>query len=370
MSNKLIYVDNSTIGSVHELFNATSLKMFSEIYDEVIYYTSRSVKKNTFRIIQNKTINVRYKFLPIIHWDDKGGYFLSSFFSMLTSCYVIFKSSKKDIIFFNYTVLWAFPAINILTKILNRKIILMFHGELEYLYKPFPLNSVSKKALEKLKSEKFTPPKGMYFCVLGESIKRNIATYVSTKVNKKIISFEHSLINTEQIKLNKVNDGIIRIGCIGELRKEKGILENILKISNLLKLKQNIKLLCIGRVYYDKNILTQEGIEIVSDSDTRSLTRTEMDNAISKLDYILFVNPEDSYKLRASGALYDAIDNEKPILSLKNDYFNEIFTQNKDIGHLFENEKELVKFINNIDYSNLNLDLLIKTNDYLFVLLQ
>jgi hypothetical protein len=73
MSNKLIYVDNSTIGSVHELFNATSLKMFSEIYDEVIYYTSRSVKKNTFRIIQNKTINVRYKFLPIIHWDDKGG---------------------------------------------------------------------------------------------------------------------------------------------------------------------------------------------------------------------------------------------------------------------------------------------------------
>ena len=62
MSNKLIYVDNSTIGSVHELFNAKSLKMFSEIYDEVIYYTSRSVKKKyvSYYTKQNNLIFIYY----------------------------------------------------------------------------------------------------------------------------------------------------------------------------------------------------------------------------------------------------------------------------------------------------------------------
>mgnify|MGYP006977888919 CR=1 FL=1 len=62
MSNKLIYVDNSTIGSVHELFNATSLKMFSEIYDEVIYYTSRSVKKIRFVLYKTKQLMLDISF--------------------------------------------------------------------------------------------------------------------------------------------------------------------------------------------------------------------------------------------------------------------------------------------------------------------
>ena len=356
MTKKLFYVDNLSKGTLHEMYNASSLKMFSEIYDEIMYYTSRPVKENTFRILKNKPINIKYKFLPIINSSKRAGDYLKVFVSTLTICYVLFKSNKKDVIFYNYTPLWAFSVINILAKLLNRKIILMFHGELEYLYEPSPMNFFSMKALKRMKNEKFTPPEGVYFCVLSEVIKRNLKLHVSNKVHEKVIFFELSYIFKQDVKLNKVNDGIIRVGLIGELRKEKRLLESVMKFSKLLKFKKNIKLFSIGRVHYDKNVLNQEGINIISDSDIRSLTRTEMDNAISKLDYILFLYPKDSYKLRASGALYDAIDSEKPILALKNDYFNEVFTEHEDIGCLFENEKEIARFFNNTEQLNLNTD--------------
>lgn len=356
MIKKLIYVDNLSKGSLHEMYNASSLKMFSEIYDEVIYYTSRPVKKNTFRILKNKPINIKYKFLPIINWNKRIGNYLSAFISTITICYILFKSNKKDVIFYNFTPLWTFSVINVLTKFLNRKVILMFHGELEYLYESSPMNSFSMKALKKMENGKFIPSEGIYFCVLSEHIKKNLKTYVSNKIHEKFISFEHSYIFRQDVKSNKINDGIIRVGLIGELRKEKRFLDNIIKFSKLLRFKKNIKLFSIGRVYYDKKVLNQEGINIISDSDIRRLTRKEMDNAISELDYILFLYPKDGYKLRASGALYDAIDSEKPILALKNDYFNEIFTEHEDIGYLFENEKEIVRFLNNTEQLNLNVD--------------
>ena len=81
-----------------------------------------------------------------------------------------------------------------------------------------------------------------------------------------------------------------------------------------------------------------------------------MDEAISILDYIVFLYPKEGYKLRASGALYDAIDSEHPILLLKNDYFESIFSEHKDIGCLFENENEIVDYIKNVKKPTQNLD--------------
>ncbi|WP_411893364.1 hypothetical protein [Winogradskyella sp. A2] len=357
MGSKLIYVDNTSIGSKHEMFNASSLKMFSEIYDDVIFYASRPVKKNTFKILKKKPNNITYKFLPVINAKKRISGYLYAIIAMLTSCFVLIKTNKKDVIFFNYTVLWAFSAQNFLSKILNRKVIFMFHGDLEYLYDSrSPLNSFSKKALYRIKQKKFTPSKGAYFCVLGESIKRNLKKHVSNNFYQKTIFFEHSYIFREHVKDIIINDGIIRIGHLGELRKEKQFINNLFKFSKLLDSLKKIKFYSIGRIYHDKNILKKMGIEIISDSDKRSLSRFEMDKAISMLDYILFLYPKDGYKLRASGALYDAIDSEKPILSLKNDYFNNIFSKYKNIGCLFENENEIVDYLKNIKKQTSSID--------------
>jgi extradiol dioxygenase family protein len=353
MASKLIYVDNTSTGSFHEMFNASSLKMFSEIYGEVIYYASETVKENTFNNLYKTPINITHKYIPVINSKNRISNYLFAITAILTSCFILIKSNKKDVLFFNNTVIWSFLLHNFLCKILKRKVIFMFHGDLEYLYEPAsPLNSFSMKVLEKIKQEKFTTSKDVYFCVLGESIKKNLKKYVSTKFYEKTISFEHSYIFREHIKSNKIDDSIIRVGHLGELRKGKLFVDNLFKFSNSLNINKKFKFYSIGRILYDKDILKRNGIEIISDSNERRLSRLEMDEAISMLDYIVFLYPKEGYKLRASGALYDAIDCEKPILLLKNDYFENIISEHKDIGCLFENENEIVDYLKNVKKSN------------------
>ena len=233
----------------------------------------------------------------------------------------------------------------------------MFHGELEYLYdSKSPLNSLSSKALRKIKEKNFTPPKNVYFCVLGESIQRNLKKYVSNNFYQKTISFEHSYIFRKKVKSKKNNDGFLRIGNIGEIRSEKLFIDNLIKFSKLLESIKKIKFYSIGRIFYNKDLLEKNGIKTIPDSHVRRLSRSEMNNYMSMLDYVIFLYPKDGYILRASGAIFDAIDNEKPILAIKNEYFNYLFSKYQEIGYLFENTEGIFEYLNNINQQNTSTD--------------
>ena len=81
-----------------------------------------------------------------------------------------------------------------------------------------------------------------------------------------------------------------------------------------------------------------------------------MNNYMSMLDYVIFLYPKDGYILRASGAIFDAIDNEKPILAIKNEYFNYLFSKYQEIGYLFENTEGIFEYLNNINQQNTSTD--------------
>ena len=71
------------------------------------------------------------------------------------------------------------------------------------------------------------------------------------------------------------------------------------------------------------------------------LNEEQFNNYIEELDYILYFYPSSSYKLTASAAIFDAIFREKPIIAIKNDYFEYIFNKNKNIGYLCKDFEEL-----------------------------
>lgn len=355
MGKKIIYVDSFSIGVFHEMFNASSLKMFSEIFDKVEYYTSNEIFSNTKNILKVIPSNVDFKYLPIVNLNNRIGHFLRQFVPILTNSYILLKASKNDIVFFNYNALWSLSLVNFLSKVLQRQVIIMIHGELELFTNNVKVNYFSKRALNRFNSEKFNPAKQLYFCVLGKSIKDNLFDIVTSKVYKKIIFFEHSYVFRAEVPKKTKKDSVIRIGTIGTVRKEKGV-DTLLKVGYSLKTIKNIKLYALGRVHFDCKVLENAGINIVSESDKRFLTRIELDNAISEMDYILFLIPTDAYKFTASGALYDAIDNEKPILALRNNYFNYVFNFRQNVGKLFADENELIDFISNIKNTNNLLD--------------
>ena len=68
---------------------------------------------------------------------------------------------------------------------------------------------------------------------------------------------------------------------------------------------------------------------------------------VQSMDAMLLLYDTNSYKLTASGAVLEAIWNEKPIIALHNMYFDYLFEKFGRLGELFESEKDIAFYLNN-----------------------
>ena len=83
-------------------------------------------------------------------------------------------------------------------------------------------------------------------------------------------------------------------------------------------------------------------------------SRSEVDSFILNSKYIIYLNQEDSYVLTTSGAFFDAILLEKPILFLKNPCFDYYFREYKygyRFEHIIDLKNKIVEIINHGDHN-------------------
>jgi hypothetical protein len=69
--------------------------------------------------------------------------------------------------------------------------------------------------------------------------------------------------------------------------------------------------------------------------------RDAFERELEALDFVVFLYRRDTYRLTASGALMDAFAFAKPLLSLRNPYFEHCFELMGDIGYLCDSIDEL-----------------------------
>lgn len=130
------------------------------------------------------------------------------------------------------------------------------------------------------------------------------------------------------------------------MKKEKGS-DNLIKLSQLLdkEIKEKkIILQSIGKVEIE-NYSSYKNINWIGGAEM--LSREEFEKQIEQLDYILYLYPINSYKLTASGAIMDALKLQKPIISLENDFFNELLKDHA-IGYLKKSVEDLAEIIKRI----------------------
>ncbi len=87
------------------------------------------------------------------------------------------------------------------------------------------------------------------------------------------------------------------------------------------------------------------------------MPRTDYENAISSLHYILFFYPNSMYRYIASGAFFDAISFEKPIIAIRNSFFEYYFNRYGEIGYLCDNLEEMSYYLSNINHERYKLQL-------------
>jgi len=71
------------------------------------------------------------------------------------------------------------------------------------------------------------------------------------------------------------------------------------------------------------------------------IARADYERELARLDYVVFLYPPGSYTLTASGALLDALSLGKPVIALRNPYFEHCFSLLGDIGYLCGSVDEL-----------------------------
>jgi hypothetical protein len=322
--------------------------MLSDIFDEIVYCGGHSASLNLKKILPNLPSHIQMCEIPVLNYAHT---FFKSVIRriaiVLINCWLLVRAEKEALVFYNNNELWAVMPLNWINKIVKKNVIIVCHGEMEKLQKQEKSDLLTRKAVNFCLSPKTKIAEKLYFCVLGESILQNILKVVPSNVAKHFLTFEHTYIFRTQVNHTVNLDDHLQIGKIGVAHNKKKDFKALLYIGKELQKTPDISIKCIGRVWCDISLLDEIGISYIKNADKGPIDRSVMNDEISQLDYALLLYPEDSYKFTASGAIYDAIDNEIPILAIRNDYFDYLFRHRAVVGHLFKNVEEIVDFLIN-----------------------
>lgn len=342
--NKLTVIDTFATGSFHEMFNASFLLSSSYVFDEIEYIGTKSSINNQKKILSEYNIdNVKYYYVNQL---EKAGvlWLVIKYLWAAINCFFKIRRANGNIIVLNNN-----PFLTPFFCLIKKNVSIICHGELELLGETKQgLFARIQSALLKKAFKKRTLSEKLSFVVLGDIIIKNLNNVLPPENIKRFKSIDHPYIfNYSSIdSITPLSNDCINIGiaCVTNPSKGQGLLLNLLDgLSN-----PNINIYHIGKIFDHKNILKSKGLIIVKRGTNNELSRDHYLEWVSKMDLLLYLYPTDNYKMTASGAIFEAFSNLKPIIGLHNDYFDYILQKVGTIGYLYNTVEDIVDCMNNL----------------------
>lgn len=359
---KIKFIDSLCTNGMHLLFNASLIAILKKIFNDITIYGEKQNINRELQLlkeykINTKNIKLKKILLPIA--KSKISNFLLYLCSFFYNLWFIIIANKNDILIFNYNNLLATRIINLFNKIFHRKILIFCHGELEFLYYNYtsfgPFNRFSFwLGRHFFLNKNIEVEKNIKFVVLGESILKNIQLLFPKNISDHFMTMDHAyFFKNDPLKKKKLIDtDKIKIGSIGFFHELKGANDFCRLVSSTTNI--SIEFSITGKVLYNIKKLQQLHINLPKNLGKDHVSREELEKRIEELDIILFLYPCNSYKLMASGAILDALSMQKPIIALKNDYFEYIFKKYSAFGYLFDSIDEIIEVLNRKEKLNIS----------------
>ena len=326
--------------------------MISELYEKVFYIADESSCEN-LRILLGKC-NVKYnniifkeKRFRKVNLKNKGiSYLLNILRVSFWNYYYYVKSTIKCRCFYNNNLFFAIVLISLFSNKRNN-IYDMCHNEME-LIDSKSVYSTATSVLSKYFRFVFCKmklSKVFHFILLSPDMVSYFNSFISDKNHSHMFSIDHTYIRADigkKIELNKDNK-IINIGIPGAITKLRGLdtLKKILKEVN----NKDIRIYALS--YCSEDIENEHFVRL--NKENHLMPFEQYSNYVKSMDLMLLIYDTDSYKLTASGAVLEAIWNEKPIIALENMYFNYLFNKFGSLGVLAADIKSLIITLNNIN---------------------
>jgi hypothetical protein len=220
------------------------------------------------------------------------------------------------------------------------KVFFVLHGELEHItHKPNVYYKLLAKALH------INLPNFKYI-TLGEVCKNNVIAYF--KLNPDyFISIHHPYIYPPSNKKMVFNNRVIILATVGVHNAGFKNAHLIFDVASTLSL-QNVTFKTIGKFEPDMLPYLNERVDYSRSTDDM-IPDGIFEQELAKVNYILMFYPKDAYQFMPSGVFFDAIKLEKPIIAIRNSFFEYYFSLLGNIGFLVENIEEMKELINKLD---------------------
>ena len=352
MKHKAVIIDMYSHGSYHEVINQAYLMMISDIYEEVTYIADKSSCENLKSLldkcgVRKNNIIFKEKHVKKYKIKNRG---IAYLVKLLTTSYLNYKYYNKapndSDVFYNNNLFFAILLISIFSK-KDKNIFDLCHNEMELIDKS-SVSSVASSILSKYLRFVFCKVKLnkiFHFILLSPDMVDYFRTFISKHNYERIFWIDHSYIRPEN-KIDvkyRITDNRIKIGIPGAITSSRGLSTLKYLLANLKN--QNI---CIYALSTCSEVIEADNFVVLNKG--RGLLPFEQYNAyVQSMDVMLLLYDTDSYKLTASGAILEAIWNEKPIIALKNAYFSYLFKQFGQMGVLCDNADSLCQALSMLD---------------------
>lgn len=357
MKHKLAYIiDFWSTNSAHEVINFGYLMMISEIYEKVVYVANKSSINNLNQFAVacgNKFTNVEFIIHEIKQFSIRPGC-LSGLLNALFIGYkgnTVYRNTPKgaDVFYnnnFHFTCLY-----NKWLKGSNNNVFYLCHAEMELIQSAKDRGYFAHlfKYYLKYMYEYSSLPDKTKIILLSEGMAQSFKQLISKKNQYKIFGMDHCYIRPMSNAIIKdIDYNGIKIGIPGSITKERGLdtLKGVLSAYS----NSNAKIFSISSI---SEHIENDKFEIVNKTN-KQLPFEEYAGYVHQMDAFLFLYDINSYQLSASGALLEAIWNEKPIIALKNAYFEYMFNKFGPMGYLVDSVDDLINIINNLTISNID----------------
>lgn len=349
---KIVYISSYSNRTHHEVFNNLLLQSLLKKYDVRVFSTIAS-----FEQIRKSIDNQQFTYVKLPSLQGVGGVtnFVRYLLGAIYDIFILLFSKGNQILVYNFSNPFALLALNWLNSFFKRKVLIFCHAEMELLVNKN--GGFLARLLSFCVRNFFLKKRKLHisFCVLGDSILNNLKPIIGDKTSR-FMSIDHPYAFSvqKQQKVQKPKNEI-RLGTIGTLSNFKGLNSYLSLIQEVTKINNSpLKFSVIGSVIEKEREFEALGVDVKGKGEL--LDREMFEKCIEELDYILFFYSKDTYKLAASGAIFDAVKWEKPIISLKNDYFSYLFQKFGSVGFLCEDIKQMASIISEIGQENVNYD--------------
>ena len=340
----MIYIiEPQCYGVEHSIGNAAFLHLLKEMYpnEKIIFFAENCHLSN----VKNIALLDEVEYIEI-KIPKKGLGSIKRFSRDFLLAKEILKNAKNNdvnrILFTSFTTPGLVSLKFLLFFYYNTKVSIIPHSILETLYIK-KSNNINDIVFNFNFWVKNFNTKRIKYIILGKPIENNLMKIEPNIINYSIC-FDLPYLYSNYNKIIE-NKNFKIFGYLGSLSTYKGG-ESFLKLTNnqFKNLVYKPKFQIIGKVLSEslnKNI--GDNVQVISRSI--DLTRTEFDLHLSNVDYCVFCFSSLSYKLRASGTIFDSLSYLKPIISLRNDFFEYYFNEFGDIGYLCDSISEMEQVI-------------------------